>query len=124
MAQSVTTAPAFEDDDSFEKQIDHWVEQDLAPASRTAQAFPPMVAEAAPVGVRRGKDGRCQDAQRRHGPSRPTGRESLRSETYMQRLWRKWAKRAAIAVGVFVAVLVTWWRSRWFDLTGPRPCYR
>jgi len=103
--QAVTTVPAFENDDSFEKQINHWVEKDLAPASRRPRAFPPAIPEAAPAPAKEGRP-----AVKRAAPGRTvatTWSRSLRSETYMQRMWRKWAKRAAIAVGVLVAVLVT-----------------
>jgi type II secretory pathway predicted ATPase ExeA/cell division septation protein DedD len=104
--QAVGTPPAFEDDDSFEKQINHWVEKDLAPASRRPRAFPPMFAEAASVAPAE----EARPAVRRTAPARSATTDwsrSLRSETYMQRLWRKWGKRAAIAAGVLVAVLVT-----------------
>ena len=105
--QPVPTEWAFEEeDDSFEKQIDHWVEKDLAPASRQPRALPHVFTEEAPVAPTR--EGR--PAARGEGPARPAAIDwsrSLRSETYMQRVWRRWAKRAAIAAGMLIAVLVT-----------------
>ena len=104
-AQAVTTVPAFDDEDSFEKQIDHWVAKDLAPASRRPMTFPPLFAEAPPLAPSE----EVRPEVKREASARPaeTGWSSLRSETYMQWMWRKWAKRAAITVGVLVAALVT-----------------
>jgi len=99
-APAVEMNPPIDDDEHFENQVDHWVAQDLAPPP------PPRTVTHAP--------GRRPAS--RGVPSAAAGRESrtrtvktdwprdLRSETYIHRMWRIWSKRAAMALGVFVAV--------------------
>ena len=89
--------PRVDDDAAFRKKIDEWVEQELAPPSRT---LTPVSGGDAPPSQRR-------------PTSRPARRESpvstgvtdwprdTRSETYLQKLLRTWMKRAAILLAVF-----------------------
>ncbi len=86
--------PPIDDDEHFKTQIDHWVAQDLAPP-------PPRPRTPRP-------DMTAGDA-RRPAPRREAARtvktdwpRDLRSETYIQRLWRLWVKRAAIGLALFV----------------------
>jgi type II secretory pathway predicted ATPase ExeA/cell division protein FtsN len=118
-----TPAPAppvmeFESDldeaEHFEKQIDHWVEKDLAPPSRrltTIRAFADETAvpERKPVESRPAMEHPPAPATARKtaAPARTVTSDWSRDaqqETYVQRLRRVWGKRVAIAAGVFVAV--------------------
>lgn len=101
-AQAAKTPSPLDDDENFERQIDQWVEKDLAPPSRRAPArvlFADEVPEQRPV---------VKTAAPKRGAPVPRVTtdwpRDLRSETYIQRLWRIWAKRAAIALAVFVAL--------------------
>ena len=101
-AQPVSALPAAEDEEDFEKQIDNWVGKDLGAASRPP-ASSLVKTDAAP------RRRPAPPAPRRDVPTRHVKTDwprDLRSETYMQRLWRVWFKRAAIAAGAFVAVNV------------------
>jgi cell division septation protein DedD len=97
---AVELTPPIDDDDHFEKQIDHWVAQDLTapPPPRTVKHAPERRTSSKAV---------PSTAPRRESPGRTVKTDwprDLRSETYMHRLWRIWSKRAAIALGLFVAV--------------------
>jgi type II secretory pathway predicted ATPase ExeA/cell division septation protein DedD len=94
-------APPIDDEENFKRQIDHWVEQDLAPPSRTLTKLGATFVD--------------ESAARRPAPRTARGVPQTRAvptdwprdryaETYMHRRLRKWAKRAAIAVAVFIAV--------------------
>jgi hypothetical protein len=101
------TAPPIDDDESFKQQVDSWVEQDLAPPSRTLTRGVTFVDDA-PAPARRPAP---RTAPRGAAPTRavtvPTDWPRDRyAETYMHRRLRKWAKRGAIALGVFVTVNV------------------
>ena len=94
-------AAAAAEDEIFDTQIDHWVEQDLAPASRRPARPSAILYADAPIQ-------RTAPAGSPRRPS-PAPREKrdwpyVRSETYVSKLMRKWAKRAAIVVAVFVFV--------------------
>ena len=81
-------------DDKFKKRVDHWLQQDLAPASRPLTS--PPEAERRPA---------SKTAAKREAPARTVRTDwprDVRSETYLQKLFRKWAKRIAIALAVFV----------------------
>jgi type II secretory pathway predicted ATPase ExeA/cell division septation protein DedD len=91
-------------DNDFTKQIDDWVEQDLAPSSRKLSPLPKGLADAAkprPANVA----SKPKAAARSAKADWPRG---PRSETYMQRFWRTSAKRAAIAAALFVCVNGAW----------------
>jgi type II secretory pathway predicted ATPase ExeA len=82
-------------DENFKKRVDYWVEQDLATSSR------PLPSSTAPA----------RNAERRtprpNAPARTVTTDwprDVRPETYLQRLWRKWMKIAAIAIGVMLAL--------------------
>jgi type II secretory pathway predicted ATPase ExeA len=95
-------APMVDETADFQEQIDSWVEQDLGPESRRLTSRPLMAADVAPRP--RAAGGR---APRREMPIREVKTDwprDLRSETYMQRLWRVWSKRAAVAIAAFAAV--------------------
>ena len=90
------------DDEAFLKQVDNWADQDLAPASRTLtplHVFP----DDAPAPARRPVP---RPARKVAAPPRNVAPDWPRtqSHTYMQRLWRRWAKRAGIALAAFVAL--------------------
>ncbi|HEX6163149.1 MAG TPA: AAA family ATPase [Vicinamibacterales bacterium] len=91
-------APAIDEDDSFDKQIDHWVEKDLGPASKrrpssVLYADAPVRRSAAPAVARRPSTVRQVTSE---------WPRDVRSETYIGRLLRKWAMRAALAFAVFI----------------------
>ena len=96
-ARATQTAPL--DDEQFEKQVDNWVQQDLAPPSRklTPQA---AFADEAPAERRRPAP-RARTVPR---PVAPIDWPKDRSHTYMEKLGRRWAMRAAVAVGALLAV--------------------
>jgi type II secretory pathway predicted ATPase ExeA len=88
------------DDDSFDKQIDHWVEKDLAPASKRR----PSSVLYADAPVRRAP---APAVARRPSPVRQITSEwprDVRAETYIGKLLRKWATRAAMAAAVFIFI--------------------
>ena len=107
VAPAVEAGPALPlDDENFEKQIDHWVEKDLAPPSRTLTKLPAVAGDATPE--RRGAAKTAPKTAAKMGAKRPApvaiDWPRDRSETYLRRFLRKWVKRAAIAVGVLVGV--------------------
>lgn len=101
------TAPPIDDDESFKQQVDNWVEQDLAPPSRTLTRGVTFVDDA-PAPARRAVPRTApRSAAQPRTVTVPTDWPRDRyAETYMHRRLRKWAKRGAIALGVFVAVNV------------------
>ncbi len=108
VAQPVATEPALGDEENFETQIDQWVTQDLAPPSRTLTKLPAAIPDAAPQRRSTPKTAPKTAARRpAPAPNAPIEWPRDRSETYVQRFLRRWAKRAAIAVGVFAAVNLT-----------------
>jgi general secretion pathway protein A len=82
-------------DENFKKRVDYWVEQDLATSSR------PLPTSAVPAR-------RAEPRTPRPGaPARKVTTDwppDVRPETYLQRLWRKWVKIAAIAIAVMLAL--------------------
>ena len=110
-APAAEVTPPIDDDDIFKKEIDLWVAQDLGPArgARTPQHV--VAADEQPVApVTARRPAPSPMPPRRVAPTRAVTTDwprDLRSETYLQRLWRKWAKRVAIALAVFVALNVT-----------------
>ena len=110
-AAAVATTPPIDDHENFRKQVDHWVAQDLASAARPLRSWDVEPAEEAPVAAapeRRSPGRTAGTAPRRQAPARVVTDwpRDLRSETYMHRLWRIWAKRATIALAVFVVINV------------------
>ena len=87
------------DDEQFEKQVDSWVQQDLAPASRKLPPRQAAFADEASAGRRRPAP-RARTVPR---PVAPIDWPKDHSQTYMEKLWRRWAKRAAIGVGGLLA---------------------
>jgi type II secretory pathway predicted ATPase ExeA len=107
--QVVELTSPIDDEQIFKKEIDHWVAQELAPPPPPARTPRPVVAvdekPAARPAPRR--PAASTAAPRRETAARTVTTDwprDLRSETYMQRLWRKWAKRVAIGLAVFVAL--------------------
>ena len=88
-------------DDSFKKEVEYWVAQELGPASRQVAQRRQAANETARTAKRPSS---TKASQRQPNEGRPGWARDLRSETYMQRLGRMWAKGLAIAVGL-VAVL-------------------
>jgi hypothetical protein len=112
-AHAVEVTPPIDDDENFRKHIDHWVAQDLGPPPPPRPQTPRHRAFAdeapvAPARERRPAPGTVpKTAPRREAPARTVMTDwprDLRSETYMHRLWRLFAKWAAIALVVFVAL--------------------
>ncbi len=100
-APATVAVPPVAEDENFQQQIDNWVEQDLAPPSRPLRPHRPAVDEFAPEST---------SAARPKLPARKvvaTASRERNSATYMQKFWRRWAKRAAIAVGALVAFNMT-----------------
>lgn len=104
-APAVRTAPPVEDDESFSKLVDEWVAQELPP-SRKLTPLPGLPNETRASSAPRPPASR-KNVVRREVPSRAVTAEwqgELRSETYMQRLARVWAKRAGIALVCIAAI--------------------
>ena len=111
VAPVTPVAPVAADEDvDFEKQIDNWVRQDLAPPSRTltplAEVFndAPIAPRATP---RTAAKTTAKTASKRPAPARSVTTDwphDVRSETYMQKFLRMWTRRAAIAIAAFIAL--------------------
>ena len=82
-------------DENFKKRVDYWVEQDLATSTR------PLPSSAVPARRAEPRTPRPGAPARRVTTDWPP---DVRPETYLQRLWRKWVKIAAIAVAVMLAL--------------------
>ena len=100
--------PPIDADDDFKRQIDRWVAQELEPPPLPLTPPAPFddKAPAAPAPQRSHASRTGARTPRREAPRTVTTDwpRDLRSETYMHRLGRMWAKRAAIALGVLVAI--------------------
>ena len=105
-ARVIETAPPLGDDESFKNEIDNWVSQELVVSAPRRGVAPPEVLFAHELPANK-------QPQRRPAPSAPkrqaTARtvttdwpRDLRSETYIQKLWRLWVKRVSIALAAFV----------------------
>jgi cell division septation protein DedD len=119
-ARTPTPAPAADaveptppiDDQDFKSQVDQWAARDLAPSPLPLTKSDVEFAEEAHVATapeRRPAPRTPRTAPRRQAPARTTVTDwprDLRSETYMHRLWRIWATRAAIALAAFVVLNV------------------
>ncbi len=81
------------EDGNFAQQIDQWVKKDLAPPSRALSSLRMFSDVASP---------RLEVPAHRVATER---RRERRPETYMQKGWRTWAKRAAIAVVALMTVV-------------------
>jgi len=102
-----------DDEELFKKQIEHWVDKDLAPPKRNLRPMPAVFADEmpqaqAPAPAPAPAPKRVpRIAPKLEVPARSVRTDwprDLRSETYMQRLWRKWMKRAAIILAVFAGL--------------------
>ena len=82
--------PIEDETQDFKNQVDNWVARDLGPAP------PPVERRSAPK-----PPGRRPTSERTIKTDWP---RDVRSETYLHRLLRKWAKRAALAVAAVIAV--------------------
>ena len=109
-ARVIETAPPLGDDESFKNEIDNWVSQELVVSAPRRGVAPPEVLFAHELPANK-------QPQRRPAPSAPkrqaTARtvttdwpRDLRSETYIQKLWRLWVKRVSIALAAFVILNV------------------
>ena len=108
-ADVVATTPPIDDHENFRKQVDHWAARELASSARPLRSWNVEFAEEAPVATapeRRPPPRTPATAPRRQASARTDWPRDLRSETYMQRLWRISAKRATIALSVFVVLNV------------------
>ena len=103
-AAAVKTAPLLEDDENFDTQIDKWVEKDLVPPSRALTSLPVFADP-----PKRRSVGRREVAAPHHLAGAPyvttDWPRDVRAETYMQKVRRTWARRAAIAAVAFVSVM-------------------
>ena len=108
-SKPAATAPAIDEDENFDTQIDHWVEKDLATESRRPARPSAILYADAPVQRTAPPASPRRPSPQRPSPPRPARSDwprDVRSETYISKLMRKWAKRAAIVVAVFVFVQV------------------
>lgn len=86
-----------EDQEAFKKEIEHWVTKDLAPSSRPLTAAEPRRASST-------ASRSAAPSERRPRPSSANqSRRGSHSETYAHKLWRRWAMRAGLGLGIFVA---------------------
>jgi general secretion pathway protein A len=102
MEGDAAPAPAstgLEYDESFKKEVEHWVTQELSspsrpltPRRRAADESRPAKRQSSPAPGRREAEVRAEWAR------------DFRSETYMHRLGRLWAKWIAVAVAVVVTL--------------------
>jgi len=92
--------PVASDDEAFKQQVDQWVAQDLAPPSRTLTPLP--FDDSAPVA--RTPERRPAPAAARPRTVKTDWPRTVRSETYVHRVWRLWATRVAMAVAVLGAL--------------------
>jgi cell division septation protein DedD len=90
VVNAVDLTPTIDDREDFHRQVDQWVAQDLA--SPAPAAPPPSTPVQRPPSATR--------AYRNEWPS------DVRSETYMQRFWRMWLRRVAIAGALYLAAHV------------------
>jgi type II secretory pathway predicted ATPase ExeA len=88
------TSSPDEDQETFKKEIERWVTQDLAPSSR------PLIAE--PRRASTTVANNVPPQERRPRTSSFSRTRSPHTETYAQRLWRRWTMRAGIAFAVFL----------------------
>jgi type II secretory pathway predicted ATPase ExeA/cell division septation protein DedD len=109
-ARVVETAPPLDADESFKNEIDNWVSQDLVVSAPRRGVTSPEALFADEVPAKR-------QPQRRPAPGAPKRQAAvrtvnadwsrdLRSETYIQKLRRIWAKRVWIALAAFVMLSV------------------
>ena len=100
-------APAVVEGENFDTQIDHWVEKDLATESRRPARPSAVLYADAPVQRSASAVSPRVPSPQRPSPPRPARSDwprDVRSETYISKLMRTWARRAAIVVAVFVVV--------------------
>jgi type II secretory pathway predicted ATPase ExeA/cell division septation protein DedD len=104
------TVPPIDEDESFRHEIDNWVSQELVVSAPRRGATPPEVLFADEAPLKKPPQRRpAPSAPKRQGPARSVTTDwprDMRSETYMQKLWRIWARRVAIAVAAFVILNV------------------
>ena len=96
------TTPATDEDENFDKQIDQWVEKDIAAPSQRRPRPSAVLYTDAPVQRKS-----APAAARRPAPVRQVTTDwprDVRSETYIGRLLRKWVTRAAIAFAAFIFI--------------------
>jgi type II secretory pathway predicted ATPase ExeA/cell division septation protein DedD len=101
----VDTPPALDEAADFQNEIDQWVAKDLAPPVRGRA---PVFAEVTPEQLRAWRrTPRTAPPRAVPAPRVKTDWPSdVRSETYMQKFWRTWRRRAAIAAAVVVTAFV------------------
>jgi type II secretory pathway predicted ATPase ExeA/cell division septation protein DedD len=108
-AAAVAAAPQpapLEEAEDFQKQIDSWVEKDLGPSSRMLTPLPAGLADAT---KERRPVARTAPKREVRPPRKVVTTDwprDVRSETYMQRFLRVWAKRAALAVAALAVANV------------------
>jgi type II secretory pathway predicted ATPase ExeA len=97
VAPAIASLPPIDHDQEFKSEIADWFEHELEPPSRTPSL-------AADEDTRASRRGRTTEGSRESAYTVTTEwPRDLRSETYIQKLIRLWAKRAAMAVGLFIA---------------------
>jgi hypothetical protein len=106
----VEAVPPIDEDESFKHEIDNWVSQELVVSAPRRGATPPDVLFADDAPVKKQPQRRpAASATKRQGTARTVTTDwprDLRSETYIQNLWRIWARRGAIALAAFVLLSV------------------
>jgi type II secretory pathway predicted ATPase ExeA/cell division septation protein DedD len=104
-APHVNTPPPMDEAADFESEVDQWVSKDLAAPARGRS---PVFAEVTPEQLRAWRRS-PRTVPPRAVPAPRVANDwpsDLRSETYMQKFWRTWTRRAAIAATVMVAAFV------------------
>jgi cell division septation protein DedD len=107
VVHDVAPQPPIDDEEDFKKQIDHWVAKDLPPAARALTSPEVVFADEVSAALASQRRRASKSVSRRPAPARSVKTDwprDLRSETYMHRLWRKWAKGVAMALALLVAL--------------------
>ena len=109
-ARVIETAPPISDDESFKNEIDTWVSQELVVSAPRRGVAPPEVLFAHELPANKQPQRRpTPGAPKRQATARTVTTDwprDLRSETYMQKLWRIWSRRVSIALAAFVVLNV------------------
>ena len=103
-APAAPPAEPIEDQKHFRTEIDQWVAQALEPSARALTQRQAVVGEARVAPEQRKGSNTAPKREARARSVTTDWPRDVRSETYLHRLARTWAKRAALAAAVFVAI--------------------
>jgi type II secretory pathway predicted ATPase ExeA/cell division septation protein DedD len=105
--KTIRAEASTDDENNFKEQVEHWVAQELAAPSRTLTPRQAPRGDTTPWTPAAERRRSARPSTERHATTRTVNTDwprDLRSETYMHRLLRKWAKGAAIAAAVVAAL--------------------